>query len=210
MEISPLTLNRLSLYLRCLRSLEDDGVERISSLELAQRFHLSAAQIRKDLAQFGEFGIRGVGYEVGALIERLTRLLGLERFHPLIIVGMGNLGSALAASVGFNSGSFQVVAGVDNDPEKIGSRVADVLIEDARDMAAVVRRTEAEIGVLTVPAAAAQSNYDGLVDAGVRAVLNFAPTRLKLAPGVRSKDVDLRIDLEEMGYFLTRSKRPVR
>ena len=205
MEISPLTLNRLSLYLRCLRSLEDEGVERISSLDLAQQFHLSAAQIRKDLAQFGEFGIRGVGYEVGKLIERLTWLLGLDRFHPLVIVGMGNLGSALAASVGFNSGSFRVVAGLDNDPNKIGREVGDVRVRDAGEMSTVVSETEAEIGILTVPAEAAQSNYDSLVEAGIRAILNFAPTRLKLAAGVRSKDVDLRIDLEEMGFFLTQS-----
>ena len=204
MEISPLTLNRLSVYLRCLRVLETDGVARVSSLELARRFHLSAAQIRKDLAQFGEFGIRGVGYEIDKLVDSLTRLLGLDRVHPLVIVGMGNLGSALATSVGFNSGSFRVVAGLDSDARKIGSRVGGVRVRDARDMLAIVRETDAEIGVLTVPAEAAQGNYDRLVGAGVRAILNFAPIRLKLAPGVRSKDVDLRIDLEELGYFLSR------
>jgi redox-sensing transcriptional repressor len=205
MDVSPLTLNRLSLYLRCLRSLEPDGVDRISSLELAQRFHLSAAQIRKDLAQFGEFGIRGVGYEVAALAERLTSLLGLDRSHPLVIVGMGNLGSALANSVGFNSGSFRVAAGLDNDPRKIGRQIGRVRVRDAREIVATVRETHAEIGVLTVPAEAAQVNYDRLVKAGIRAVLNFAPAQLEPAPGIRTKNVDLRIDLEELGYFLAGS-----
>jgi len=203
MEISPLTVNRLSLYLRCLHSLEGEGVGRISSLELAQQFHLSAAQIRKDLAQFGEFGIRGVGYEIPNLIERLTSLLGLDRIHPMIIIGFGNLGRALAASIGFNSGNFRVVAGLDNDPAKIGRRVGGVLVHDASETAAVVAATEAEIGVLTVPAEAAQANYDRLVAAGIRSILNFAPTRLSLNAAVRTKDVDLRIDLEELSYFLS-------
>ena len=205
MEISPLTLNRLSVYLRCLRVLEAEGIDRVSSLELARRFHLSAAQIRKDLAQFGEFGIRGVGYETSKLAERLKGLLGLDRAHRMIIVGIGNLGSALVSSDGFNSDSFQVVAALDNDPAKIGRKVDGIRIQDAREMDKVVKSTEAEIGILTVPAEAAQSNYDNLVRAGVRAILNFAPARLKLTPDVHSKDVDLRIDLEELGYFLAGS-----
>jgi redox-sensing transcriptional repressor len=202
MEISPLTLNRLSLYLRCLRTIETDGVGTISSQQLANQFHLSAAQIRKDLAQFGEFGIRGVGYRVEPLAERLTELLGLDRFHPLVIVGMGNLGSALAASLGFNTGCFKVVAGLDNDRKKIGQEIADIKVEDAKQLASVVARTEAEIGILTVPPAVAQAKYDALADAGVKAVLNFAPTVLELRPEVRTKSVDLLIDLEELGYFL--------
>ena len=202
MKISPLTLNRLSLYLRCLRSIAADGVGTISSQQLANQFHLSAAQIRKDLAQFGEFGIRGVGYRVEPLAERLTKLLGLDRFHPLVIVGMGNLGSALAASGGFNSGCFKVVAGLDNDVRKIGKRIGDIKVQDASGLARVVGRTEAEIGILTVPAEAAQANYDTLADAGIKAVLNFAPTVLELRPEVRTKSVDLLIDLEELGYFL--------
>ncbi len=202
MEISPLTLNRLSLYLRCLRSIAAEGVGTVSSQQLADQFRLSAAQIRKDLAQFGEFGIRGVGYRVEPLAERLTELLGLDRFHPLVIIGMGNLGSALAASVGFNSGCFKVVAGLDNDARKIGKRIGDIEVQDAAGLARVVEETEAEIGILTVPAEVAQAKYDALADSGVKAVLNFAPTVLELRPEVRTKSVDLLIDLEELGYFL--------
>ena len=201
-EISPLTLNRLSFYLRCLRQLQELGLQRISSQELAQRYHLSATQIRKDLAQFGEFGIRGVGYQIGELANHLDALLGLDHNHPMVIVGVGNLGSALARYLGFNHGAFHVVAGVDNDPEKVGKRLAGFIVRPATDLAQVVRESGAMIGILTVPAAAAQQYYDALADAGVRGVLNFATVRVKPRPGVPLKNVDLRIHLEELAFFL--------
>ncbi|HSC21835.1 MAG TPA: redox-sensing transcriptional repressor Rex [Solirubrobacterales bacterium] len=201
-EVSPLTLNRLSFYLRCLRHLQEQDIRRISSQELARRYHLSATQIRKDLAQFGEFGIRGVGYEVDVLADHLNSLLGLDRRHAMVIVGMGNLGSALAQYLGFNYGSFRVVAGVDNDPRKIGRKVANLTVRPSADLKEVVRESGAEIGVLAVPAEAAQENYDALADAGIKGVLNFAPVRVKRRPGVPLKNVDLRINLEELAFFL--------
>jgi redox-sensing transcriptional repressor len=201
-EISPLTLNRLSFYLRCLRQLQELGLARISSQEMAQRYHLSATQIRKDLAQFGEFGIRGVGYQIDELAEHLDALLGLDRDHPMVIVGMGNLGSALARYLGFNHGAFHVVAGVDNDPRKIGKSVAGFTVRDAAGLADVVRESGAVIGVLTVPSELAQHYYDTLADAGIRGVLNFATVRVKPRPGVPLKNVDLRINLEELAFFL--------
>lgn len=201
-EVSPLTLNRLSFYLRCLRHLQELGIKRISSQEMAQRYHLSATQIRKDLAQFGEFGIRGVGYDVDELAEHLNALLGLDRQHAMVIVGMGNLGSALAQYLGFNYGAFKVVAGVDNDPRKFGRRIANLVVRPSAELKAVVRDSGAEIGVLAVPAEAAQENYDALADAGVKGVLNFAPVRVKRRPGVPLKNVDLRINLEELAFFL--------
>lgn len=201
-EVSPLTLNRLSFYLRCLRHLQEQGVKRVSSQEMAKKYHLSAAQIRKDLAQFGEFGIRGVGYDVDELAAHLNELLGLDRDHAMLIVGMGNLGSALAQYLGFNYGSFHVVAGVDNDPGKIGRDMGTFVVRSTDDLPAVVRESGAEIGVLAVPPEAAQENYDKLADAGIKAVLNFAPVRLKRLPGVPLKNVDLRINLEELAFFL--------
>ncbi|MEM9596455.1 MAG: redox-sensing transcriptional repressor Rex [Acidobacteriota bacterium] len=201
-EISPLTLNRLSVYLRGLRSLQKVGVHRISSREMAERFHLSAAQIRKDLAQFGEFGIRGVGYDVDQLRDRLESLLGLQREHRAVILGAGNIGTALARFPGLDSGSFRVVALFDNDPARIGDRVGDLVVYDSGELAARVRETEAEIGILAVPAEAAPENYEALVAAGVRAVLNFAPVQLREDPAVRTKNVDLLIFLEELAYFL--------
>lgn len=205
-DVSPLTLNRISIYLRSLRRLQRQGIERISSQRLAERFHLSSAQIRKDLAQFGEFGIRGVGYEVSELIERLTALLGLDLPRRLIIVGAGNLGTALARFVGFNSGSFEVVAVVDSDPDKVGERIGRLHIRSPDRLEETVAATHAEIGVLTVPAEAAQENYDHLVACGIQAVLNFAPVRLELDPRTVVKNVDFRIHLEELGYFLTRTQ----
>ena len=175
---------------------------RVSSQEMAQRYHLSATQIRKDLAQFGEFGIRGVGYDVDALATHLSSLLGLDNQHALLIVGMGNLGSALAQYLGFNYGSFRVVAGVDNDPKKIGQRVASLTVRSSADLKEVVRESGAEIGVLAVPAEAAQENYDALADAGIKGVLNFAPVRVKRRTDVPLKNVDLRINLEELAFFL--------
>jgi redox-sensing transcriptional repressor len=201
-EVSPLTLNRLSFYLRCLRHLQELGIRRISSQEMAQRYHLSATQIRKDLAQFGEFGIRGVGYDIDELADHLNALLGLDRQHAMVIVGMGNLGSALAQYLGFNYGAFKVVAGVDNDPKKIGRRISGLLVRPTADLKNVVRESGAEIGVLAVPAESAQENYEALADAGVKGVLNFAPVRVKRRPGVPLKNVDLRINLEELAFFL--------
>ena len=201
-EVSPLTLNRLSFYLRCLRHLQELGIKRVSSQEMAQRYHLSATQIRKDLAQFGEFGIRGVGYDIDELAEHLNALLGLDRQHAMVIVGMGNLGSALAQYLGFNYGAFKVVAGVDNDPRKVGRRISGLLVRPTADLKAVIRESGAEIGVLAVPAEAAQENYDALADAGVKGVLNFAFVRVKRRPDVPLKNVDLRINLEELAFFL--------
>jgi len=200
--VPPVTLNRLSIYLRCLRRLRDQGVRQVSSQQLAHRYRLSAAQIRKDLTQFGEFGIRGVGYEVDQLCDRLASVLGVDHTRSIVVVGMGNLGSALARHVGFNSESFAVVGGFDNDPKKVGSTVGHLAISHISELPTVVRETNAEIGVLTVPAPAAQHNYDALTAAGIKAVLNFAPVRLKLDPRVQTKNVDLSINLEELGFFL--------
>ena len=204
-RISPLTLNRLSLYLRCLRELGEEGVPTISSQELADRLGVSAAQIRRDLAHFGDFGVRGVGYGVDELTSSLGHVLGLDRTHPIVIVGVGNLGSALAQFLNFADLSFRVVAAVDNDPAKIGRKIGRIAIESSDRLATVVRRSRAEIGVLTVPRRAAQKNYDALVAAGIRAVLNFAPVRLERSPEVVTKSVDLRIFLEELGFYLGRS-----
>jgi len=201
-HVSPLTLNRLSVYLRCLRHLQSLGVERISSQELARRYHLSATQIRKDLAQFGEFGIRGVGYDVAGLAGSLEGLFGIDREHPLVIVGMGNLGSALARFLGFNQGAFRVVAGVDTDPAKVGRDLGAFIVRPAAELAQVVKDTGATIGVLAVPAEAAQTCYDQLAATGVRAVLSFAPVQIQQGDGVPVKNVDLRIHLEELAYLL--------
>lgn len=202
MDVSSLTLNRLSLYLRCLRTLQEQGVLRVSSQQLADQFRLSAPLIRKDLARFGEFGIRGTGYDIEHLIDRLHSALGLDQQHPLVVVGMGRLGTALARYLGFNDATFRVVAVLDNDPAMVGQEVGGLTVRHTEELQEIVREHGVEIGVLTVPAEAAQSAYDALVDAGVQAVLNFAPVRLQLRPGLPSKSVDFRVHLEELVYSL--------
>jgi redox-sensing transcriptional repressor len=200
---STATLNRLSVYLRCLQELRRAGTLTISSQALADRFHLSSAQIRKDLAQFGEFGIRGKGYQIAPLADRLHHLLGLDRKRRLVIVGMGQLGTALAGYIHFNDDSFEVVAGFDNDPAKIGRSLRGVPVFAIADLRRTIEETGAEIAVLTVPAAAAIECYDALAAAGVRAVLNFAPASLPERAQVRLKNVDLRTYLEEASFLLS-------
>ncbi|HLF57253.1 MAG TPA: redox-sensing transcriptional repressor Rex [Thermoanaerobaculia bacterium] len=200
--VSPLTVNRLSVYLRSLRNLEARGIQRVSSQQLASEFHLSSTQIRKDLAQFGEFGVRGVGYEVASLAAKLSDLLRLDRVHPVVLVGMGNLGTALARFPAFNSGSFLVVAGFDSDPAKVGRRIGRVPVHALDDLGRVVAETEARMAILAVPAEAAEETFRLLSGAGVSSVLNFAPMSLPSLPSCRVKNVDLRIHLEELAFFL--------
>lgn len=179
-----------------------EGTTRVSSQQLSERLSLSAAQIRKDLAQLGELGIRGVGYDVEGLVERLTKVLRLDRNYKMVVVGMGNLGRALSSYFGFNHGAFVVVAGVDPDPEKVGMEVGSFKVRPLADLADVVREEEIQVGVLAVPASAAQESYERLVAAGIRGVLNFAPSRVRAIPGVPIKSVDLRIYLEELAFSL--------
>lgn len=202
-EISSLTLNRLSLYLRCLRHLQQEGKTHVSSATLAQRFQLSAPLIRKDLAQFGEFGIRGTGYRVDELADRINRLLGLDRTHNLAVVGMGSLGSALARYLSINERPFRIVAAFDVDGRKVGKKVGHLVIHHSREIPEVIPQTGAQIAVLSVPASAAQQCYEELTDSGIKAVLNFAPAQLRHDPGVRTKSVDFQVNLEELAYFLS-------
>ena len=201
--ISELTTGRLSVYLRCLTYLESINQKTVSSHELADRFHLNSAQIRKDLACFGEFGTRGVGYDVSKLKAQLVRELGIDRTRNIVIVGAGNLGLALADYRGFNSNGFHIVAMLDVDPEKVGrtSRTGiPVLAYDK--LGDVVRHDSVEIGIIAVTAENAQNVHDTLVEAGVVAVLNFAPIQLRLASGVKVRSVDLRINLESLAFYL--------
>ncbi|HJQ34277.1 MAG TPA: redox-sensing transcriptional repressor Rex [Pyrinomonadaceae bacterium] len=205
-KISELTTNRLSVYLRCLNLLAAAGIKTISSQALADQFQLNSAQIRKDLAHFGEFGTRGVGYAVDALRRHLTQILGLDRAHRVGIVGAGNLGTALANYNGFRESNFEVVALFDNDRAKIGRKVgaSETPVHDVRKLARVVREHGIDVAVLTVPARVAQRALNQVMSAGVRAVLNFAPVRLHARLGVKVKTVDLTISLESLSYFLAR------
>jgi redox-sensing transcriptional repressor len=205
--ISELTTGRLSVYLRCLTFLESHGQKTVSSHDMAERFHLNSAQIRKDLACFGEFGTRGVGYDVVRLKAQLVETLGLDRTRNIVIVGAGNLGMALADYTGFNTNGFHIVAMFDADEAKTGRASREgIPVHPWTLLAEVVRRNRVEIGIIAVPADAAQAVYDTLADAGIQAVLNFAPIQLKLRTGVKVKSVDLRNSLESLSFHLKNSE----
>jgi redox-sensing transcriptional repressor len=205
-SVSEATATRLSVYLRCLADLEAEGKVHISSQELARGFQLNSAQIRKDLATFGEFGIRGVGYEVGALKRHLLSILGLDRTRRVAIIGAGRLGQALADYGGFRSGGFRIVALFDNDRGRIGAKSrAGVPVHDVRRLAEVVERDGIEIGVITVPASAAPEVARRCWEAGLKAVLNFAPVRLDPPSDVFLKNVDLKINLETLSFYIARA-----
>ena len=206
-QVSELTTNRLSIYVRCLTELERAGVETISSGGLAEQFHLNAAQIRKDLAYFGEFGVRGVGYYVKDLRRHLRQILGLDRRLRVAIMGAGNLGLALADYPGFRQEGFEIIALFDSLNEKVGhvSR-AGVPIHDIRQFKRIVRQERVGIAVIAVPASAAQAVVNLVVAAGVKAILNFSPGALTVPPDVKLKSVDLTVSLESLSFFLAREE----
>ena len=202
-QVSELTTNRLSVYLRFLNQLEAAGVETISSQSLAEQFHLNAAQIRKDLAYFGEFGVRGVGYYIKDLKRHLRQILGLDRKLKVAVVGAGNLGLALADYPGFRREGFEIVAMFDAADAKIGDESrSGVPIFDIRELRKVAKRDHIDIAVIAVPAESAQPVVDLVVAAGVKAVLNFSPGALKVPVGVKLKSVDLTVSLESLSFYL--------
>ena len=202
-----MTIHRLSVYTRCLLQLEEDGVKTISSQEMADRFNLNSAQVRKDLAYFGEFGVRGIGYYVAGLKAELQRILGLDRQWPVVLIGFGNLGSALFHYKGFGRQGFRIAAIVDDDPGKVAREVESVPVVASRDLAREVRARGIQIAIVAVPAESAQAVTDQLVGAGIRAVLNFAPARLKVPREVRLQNVDLSIELETLSFYLAQGSR---
>jgi redox-sensing transcriptional repressor len=206
-QVSELTAGRLSVYLRCLNALDAAGVKTISSKALAEQFQLNAAQIRKDLAYFGEFGVRGVGYYVKELKRHLRMILGLDRTVRVAILGAGNLGLALADYPGFRQEGFAIVALFDTERSKIGRRSkGGVRIHSIADFRQIVRRDGIDIAVVAVPASSAQSVVNVAVQAGIRAILNFSPGTLKVPPGVKLKNVDLTVSLESLSFFLARDE----
>ena len=202
-----MTVRRLSVYSRCLQHLEEDGVKTISSREFAERFALNSAQVRKDLAYFGEFGVRGIGYYVSGLRIELRRILGLDQDWPVALVGFGNLGSALFHYKGFSRQGFSIVAIFDDDPAKVNRRVDSTPVFSTRDMARELRARGIQVAIVAVPAESAQPVTDLLVEGGIKAVLNFAPARLRVPRDVQLKHVDLSIDLETLSFYLARRSR---
>jgi redox-sensing transcriptional repressor len=206
-QISELTTNRLSVYLRCLNELDGAGVRTISSQALAEQYHLNAAQIRKDLAYFGEFGVRGVGYYVRDLKRHLRQILGLDQKLRVAIMGAGNLGLALADYPGFRMEGFEIAALFDNRNEKVGQQSrGGVPIYDIGDLKKIARRDAVRIAVIAVPAGAAQNVLNLVVASGIKAILNFSPGALEVPPEVKLKSVDLTVSLESLSFFLAQGE----
>ena len=206
-QVSELTTNRLSVYLRFLNELDAAGVKSVSSKALAQQFHLNAAQIRKDLANFGDFGVRGVGYIVKDLKGHLRQILGLDRGVRVAIMGAGNLGLALADYPGFRQEGFQIAALFDNFLDKVGKRSrSGVLIYDIKELKRIAKRERITIAVVAVPAPTAQAVVNAVVAADIKAILNFSPGALAVPSDVKLKSVDLTVSLESLSFYLARAE----
>ena len=201
-DIPRKSIYRLSIYQRCLERLKENGVETVSSNSLAKAAGVKSAQLRKDLAHFGQFGTRGLGYNVDALIGVITGVLGTSSLLPVILVGVGNLGSALLKYSGFNREGFEISAAFESDPNRLKTIDADIPIKDVSQMTQYVEDNGVKIAIIAVPAATAQEVVNVLVGAGVQAFLNFSSTVLKTPDNVIVNAVDLALELEHLSYFV--------
>jgi redox-sensing transcriptional repressor len=202
-RIADSTVRRLSAYLRLLENSEARGLATISSEELASRGGTTSAQVRKDLSFFGSFGKRGLGYSVPELAGRLREILGLEKEWRVIIIGAGKIGAALAQYRGFRQRGFNILAAYDNSPEKIGNKVEGIPVRDIAQLERDIQRDSPDIVVLTVPSEEAQQVVDRVVKAGIKAILNFAPTQLQAPADVAVKTVNMAMELEGLSFALT-------
>jgi redox-sensing transcriptional repressor len=203
-RIPEATVARLPVYLRSLLEVAGEKVTTISSERLAEMAGVNAAKVRKDLSYLGSYGTRGVGYDVEYLLFQMSRELGLTQDWPVVIVGIGNLGQALANYGGFTDRGFPVAALVDADATKVGDKVGDLVVRHIDELPAIVGEQEVAIGIIATPAHAAQDVADRLVAAGVRSVLNFAPTVINVPTGVSLRKVDLAVELQILSFYQQR------
>jgi redox-sensing transcriptional repressor len=201
-KIPDIIITRLPVYLRALQHMEDSGLKTTSSQELGEHVGISAAQIRKDISQFGEFGKQGTGYSISYLLDKLREILKVDRMWDVIIVGAGDMGHALARYQGFANRGFNVVMIFDNDKNKIGRKVGDLTIEDTADLVKRVKSSGIKIAMLTIPAVVAQEAADKLVQAGIKAILNYAPISLNVPDCIKVQYVDPATQLQRMTYYL--------
>lgn len=201
-EIPDIVIGRLPVYLRTLRLLADEGRDVTSSQELGGHLGISSAQIRKDLSHFGEFGKQGTGYNIAFLCNQLQKILNVDRVWPIVLVGAGSLGNAIANYAGFESRGFRIVAIFDEDTEKVGLEMGPVFVDDFANLKDRVAETSAQIAVIAVPAHAAQRVADQLIDAGLTSILCYAPITLTVPPHVRVEYIDPVIHFQHMTYYL--------
>lgn len=201
-KIPDIIIGRLPVYLRALQQLSERGILTTSSQELGEIIGISAAQIRKDISQFGEFGKQGTGYSIPFLIERLRDILKVDRVWEVVIVGMGDIGHALARYNGFTNRGFHISMIFDNDPTKVGQKVGEYEILDTATLAEKLKQNKIKIAMLTVPATSAQETADQLVKAGIKAILNYAPISLNVPHTVHVQYIDPVTHLQRMTYYL--------
>ena len=203
MPVPDIVVGRLPLYLRALSQMLEEGKTVTSSQELGERLGISSAQIRKDLSQFGEFGKQGTGYSITYLAEQLRLILKVDRLWDVALVGVGDLGRAVANYAGFLHRGFRIAAMFDNDPAKIGKQIGPFVIEDSAGLVEQVRRKGLRVAMLAVPAASAQEVTDRLVEAGIHAILCYAPTSIAVPDRVKVQYIDPVLHLQRMTYHLT-------
>ncbi len=201
-QIPRIIIGRLPLYLRALIRLQKDGYGYASSHELGKLLDISAAQIRKDLSHFGELGKRGKGYEIDFLIRKLNQILNTENVWKMIVIGAGDLGSGLARYKGFVNRGFNVSAIFDSDPQTIGRTIGNLVTKDIREMDEYVKDNEIKIAVLAIPAEYAHDVIDDLVNAGITAILNYAPIYIKTPEGVQIEHIDPAVHLQKLSYYI--------
>jgi redox-sensing transcriptional repressor len=205
-KIPPMTVRRLSTYYRILRQLEAQGdTEPLSSERMSQLTGFTAAQVRRDLAYFGSFGKRGVGYDVAELQHSLRSILGIDHPWELALIGAGNLGTAMLSYPGFKAQGFHIVAAFDVDATKHGRRIGSIVVRPMEDLAEVAQELQIQMAILAVPAAGAQQVADAVVQAGIKGILNFAPVQLHVPKHIHVARVDLTIEIEYLSYLLTNS-----
>ena len=201
-EIPDIVVGRLPLYLRALQRMIQEGRQVTSSQELGELLGISAAQIRKDLSQFGEFGKQGTGYNIEYLIDQLKKILKLNRVWDMAVIGAGDVGHALARYQGFRDRGFQVTLIFDSDPEKIGKKLGEFVILDVADLVKEIKVAGVKVAMVATPASFAQEVTDKLVEAGIKAILNYAPIRISAPPDVRVQYIDPATHLQRMSYYL--------
>lgn len=201
-DIPKKAIYRLSIYHRCLQKLRDNGVDTVSSTTLARAAGVKSSQLRKDLAYFGQFGTRGLGYPVEILSSIIRETLGREHLQPVILVGAGNLGSALLRYHGFEKEGFEVVAAFDANPEATRARGVTIPVFPDSELERFIGERSVKLAILCVPVEFAQAVVNRLVVAGIQGVLNFSPIVLEVSPDVTVNNVDLALELEHLSYFI--------
>jgi len=201
-----MVIRRLSTYSRVLSDLMEKGIDLVSSDELGKLSGCNGTQVRKDLAYFGQFGTRGVGYRISELKSRITKILGMDGRWNVALIGIGNLGTALLSHEGFRRHKFDIIIGFDVDKSKVGKKFNGVEIKDMSELKRAISEKDIKMAIITVPVQSAQTVANILVDAGIKAILNFAPVNISISKDVFLKNVDLSLELEGLSFFLTHNE----